>query len=350
MGPGKAKDWDGSNVLGPCIVTADEFDATDARMRVRVNGELWGEDTSAHMHHTFADMIAYASRSQTLRAGRGASGRGRPPAARASSSAAGSQQGDVVELEVEGIGVLRNHIGRKRSMTMAYVVSAKWRAKEGKDERLLEVIREMTPPSRAEPGNRLLPGAALDRGPAALLPLRAVRRRGGLRGPHGLRALHPPRQGARRSRSCSRTASARSTRRSTTTRAGSAVREARQRVHGPRARSTRPSRCCSTSSASRRACPAPSLDGGDGETFTGAMTIKLGPVTSRYRGHGPDRARPTRPRTAPCCAPRRSDARGSGHRGGDDHHRHARGRRTARAWPSRPTCASAGRRRSSVAA
>ena len=37
---------------------------------------------------------------------------------------------------------------------MAYVVSAKWRAKEGKADRLLEVIREMTPPSRAEPGNR----------------------------------------------------------------------------------------------------------------------------------------------------------------------------------------------------
>ncbi len=37
---------------------------------------------------------------------------------------------------------------------MAYVVSAKWRAKAGKEERLLEVIREMTPPSRAEPGNR----------------------------------------------------------------------------------------------------------------------------------------------------------------------------------------------------
>src|SRR3954452_18323754 len=36
---------------------------------------------------------------------------------------------------------------------MAYVVSAKWRAKEGKEERLLEVIRELTPTSRAEPGN-----------------------------------------------------------------------------------------------------------------------------------------------------------------------------------------------------
>ena len=36
---------------------------------------------------------------------------------------------------------------------MAYVVSAKWRAKAGKEDRLLEVIREITPPSRAEPGN-----------------------------------------------------------------------------------------------------------------------------------------------------------------------------------------------------
>jgi quinol monooxygenase YgiN len=38
-------------------------------------------------------------------------------------------------------------------MTMAYVVSATWRAKEGKEERVLEVIRELTPPSRGEPGN-----------------------------------------------------------------------------------------------------------------------------------------------------------------------------------------------------
>jgi 2-keto-4-pentenoate hydratase/2-oxohepta-3-ene-1,7-dioic acid hydratase in catechol pathway len=112
MGPGKAKDWDGSNVLGPCIVTADEFDASDARMCVRVNGEVWGEDTSAHMHHTFADMIAYASRSQTLY----------PGEVFGSGTAAGGsgleldrwlREGDVVELEIEGIGVLRNTIGRR---------------------------------------------------------------------------------------------------------------------------------------------------------------------------------------------------------------------------------------------
>jgi quinol monooxygenase YgiN len=35
---------------------------------------------------------------------------------------------------------------------MAYVVTAKWRANEGKADRLLEVIHEMTAPSRAEEG------------------------------------------------------------------------------------------------------------------------------------------------------------------------------------------------------
>jgi quinol monooxygenase YgiN len=36
---------------------------------------------------------------------------------------------------------------------MAYVVSAHWRAKEGKAGRLAELIEELAPPSRAEPGN-----------------------------------------------------------------------------------------------------------------------------------------------------------------------------------------------------
>ncbi len=112
MGPAKAKDWDGSNVLGPCIVTADELDGTNLRMAVRVNDELWGEDSSAHMHHTFADLIAYASQGQTLY----------PGEVLGSGTAAGGsgmeldrwlREGDVVELEIDGIGVLRNRIGAK---------------------------------------------------------------------------------------------------------------------------------------------------------------------------------------------------------------------------------------------
>jgi 2-keto-4-pentenoate hydratase/2-oxohepta-3-ene-1,7-dioic acid hydratase in catechol pathway len=112
MGPAKAKDWDGSNVLGPCLVTADELDAGDLAMSVRVNGETWGQDTSASMHHTFADMIAYASRDQTLY----------PGEVFGSGTAAGGSgleldrrlnPGDVVELEIEGIGTLRNRIANR---------------------------------------------------------------------------------------------------------------------------------------------------------------------------------------------------------------------------------------------
>jgi quinol monooxygenase YgiN len=36
---------------------------------------------------------------------------------------------------------------------MEYVVSAHWRAKEGKEDRLAELIEELAPPSRAEPGS-----------------------------------------------------------------------------------------------------------------------------------------------------------------------------------------------------
>jgi 2-keto-4-pentenoate hydratase/2-oxohepta-3-ene-1,7-dioic acid hydratase in catechol pathway len=112
MGPAKAKDWDGSNVLGPCLVTADELDAGHLGMSVRVNGETWGQDTSASMHHTFADMIAYASQDQTLYpgevfgSGTAAGGSGLELDRRLS-------PGDVVELEIEGIGTLRNRIANR---------------------------------------------------------------------------------------------------------------------------------------------------------------------------------------------------------------------------------------------
>jgi 2-keto-4-pentenoate hydratase/2-oxohepta-3-ene-1,7-dioic acid hydratase in catechol pathway len=112
MGPAKAKDWDGSNVLGPCIVTADELQAGNLRMTVRVNGEVWGEDTSAHMHHTFAAMIAYASQAQTLYPG---DIFGSGTAARGSGLEQDRwlKEGDIVEMDIEGIGLLRNRIGKK---------------------------------------------------------------------------------------------------------------------------------------------------------------------------------------------------------------------------------------------
>ena len=112
MGPGKAKDWDGSNVLGPCIVTADELDASNLRMTVRVNGETWGEASSGAMHYSFGDLIAYASRSQTLHPGE-VIGSGTAPGGSGIELDRWLAPGDVIEMEIEGVGVLRNTIATK---------------------------------------------------------------------------------------------------------------------------------------------------------------------------------------------------------------------------------------------
>ena len=112
LGPGKGKDFDTGNVLGPCLVTADEMpDPYRLDMEVRVNGERWGGGNSGEMRWRFEDCIAHASRSETLYPGEffgsGTVGSG-----------CGLEQlrflkpGDVVELEVEGIGVLRNRVVR----------------------------------------------------------------------------------------------------------------------------------------------------------------------------------------------------------------------------------------------
>jgi 2-keto-4-pentenoate hydratase/2-oxohepta-3-ene-1,7-dioic acid hydratase in catechol pathway len=112
MGPAKAKDWDGSNVFGPCIVTANELDPANLRMTVRVNGEVRGEDTSAHMHHTFAGMIAYASQAQTLYPG-DVFGSGTATRGSGLELDRFLNAGDVIEMEIEGIGLLRNRVRQK---------------------------------------------------------------------------------------------------------------------------------------------------------------------------------------------------------------------------------------------
>ena len=112
LGPGKGKDFDNSNPVGPCIVTADEIpDPYALEMIVRVNGEERGRGNSREMHWTYEDCIAFVSRAETLHAGElfcsGTVGNG-------SGLEIGRylEPGDVIELEVEKIGVLRNRIVR----------------------------------------------------------------------------------------------------------------------------------------------------------------------------------------------------------------------------------------------
>ncbi|NNN16386.1 MAG: fumarylacetoacetate hydrolase [Acidimicrobiaceae bacterium] len=110
MGPSKAKDWDGSNVLGPCIVTPDEIDIASTVLSVRINGELWGSDTTANMHHSFASMIEYASKDLTLWPGE-IFGSGTAATGSGLEMDRWLEPGDIIEMEAGGLGVLRNRVG-----------------------------------------------------------------------------------------------------------------------------------------------------------------------------------------------------------------------------------------------
>jgi len=112
MGPMKGKDFDTGNVLGPWIVTLDEIgDPHALEMEARVNGERWGGGNSSAMHHKFGDIIAFISQSETLHPGEVIAS-GTVPTGCGLELGRFLQPGDVIELAVEKIGVLRNRIVR----------------------------------------------------------------------------------------------------------------------------------------------------------------------------------------------------------------------------------------------
>lgn len=110
LGPAKGKDF--ATVIGPALVTPDEVgDVRDLPMAVRVNGETWSTGNAGTSYWTFAQMIAHTSMDETLYPGdifgSGTVGRG-----------CGLeldrwiQPGDLIELEIERVGLLRNRIGQ----------------------------------------------------------------------------------------------------------------------------------------------------------------------------------------------------------------------------------------------
>ncbi|BCH35649.1 2-hydroxyhepta-2,4-diene-1,7-dioate isomerase [Mesorhizobium sp. L-8-10] len=110
LGPAKGKDFDKGNAMGPCLVTADEMkDPYNLTMICRVNGEEWGRGSSSTMHWKFEDLLAHVSRSETIYPGE-FFGSGTVGNGCGLEHMKFLKHGDVVELEVEGIGVLRNRV------------------------------------------------------------------------------------------------------------------------------------------------------------------------------------------------------------------------------------------------
>jgi 2-keto-4-pentenoate hydratase/2-oxohepta-3-ene-1,7-dioic acid hydratase in catechol pathway len=108
LGPAKGKDF--ATAIGPVLVTTDEIgDPYNLKMTASVNGERWSEGNSGSITHSFEKMIAFASMEETLfpgdLIGSGTVGTG-----------CGLEldrwvgPGDLIELEIERIGILRNRV------------------------------------------------------------------------------------------------------------------------------------------------------------------------------------------------------------------------------------------------
>jgi 2-keto-4-pentenoate hydratase/2-oxohepta-3-ene-1,7-dioic acid hydratase in catechol pathway len=111
------KNFDNSGSLGPWVVTADELPPGGKGLRIesRVNGKVMQSDNTTNMMFPVAETIVYATKGITLEPGdllltgtpSGVAHARKPPA--------WMRHGDVCEIEIEGIGILRNPIEDERA-------------------------------------------------------------------------------------------------------------------------------------------------------------------------------------------------------------------------------------------
>jgi len=121
LGPAKGKDF--AQSLGPCIVTLDELQDKylgsgryDLSMSARVNGQTYSVGNFKDIFWTFPQMIEHASRNSYIYPGdifgSGTVGGGCLAEIGLQCGYKWLKPGDVVELEIERLGVLTNVVGR----------------------------------------------------------------------------------------------------------------------------------------------------------------------------------------------------------------------------------------------
>ena len=107
----QGKNFDRSGSMGPWLVPyTDESQLADIRLTTRVNGELRQQDRTSRMIFSFRKIINYVSTFTTLMPGdiivcgtpTGAGARFDPPI--------WLKPGDVIEVEADGLGILRNGV------------------------------------------------------------------------------------------------------------------------------------------------------------------------------------------------------------------------------------------------
>jgi 5-carboxymethyl-2-hydroxymuconate isomerase len=114
------KNFDASGSFGPWIATPDEIeDPTNMRITTRVNGVTVQDDTTANLIAPFTRLISYISTFTTLEPGdvivtgtpTGSGSKMTPPR--------WLKPGDILEVSVEGVGILRNQVIDERDVRSA---------------------------------------------------------------------------------------------------------------------------------------------------------------------------------------------------------------------------------------
>lgn len=104
-----AKDFDQSVTLGPCIVTKDEIDINNCVMKAYVNKQLWSEGNTNEYSQSFEEILVSISKGRTIHAGEVWSS-GTVGTGCGIELGKKLQHGDIVELEIQGIGKITNTV------------------------------------------------------------------------------------------------------------------------------------------------------------------------------------------------------------------------------------------------
>lgn len=107
----KGKSLDGTCPMGPCIVTADSIDPTNLNVECRVSNVLKQKSNTKHLYFKIPRLIHDLSEGMTLEAGDIVSTGTPEGVGFARTPPEWMKPGDLLETEIEGIGVMRNPIG-----------------------------------------------------------------------------------------------------------------------------------------------------------------------------------------------------------------------------------------------
>ena len=107
----KGKSLDGTCPMGPCIVTADAIDPTNLNLECRVSGVVKQKSNTRHLYFKISRLIHDLSEGMTLEAGDIISTGTPEGVGFARTPPEWMAVGDLLETEIEGIGIMRNPVG-----------------------------------------------------------------------------------------------------------------------------------------------------------------------------------------------------------------------------------------------